>query len=93
MRRLVTSQKLVFVRWIDSGYHINEGWKPVIDSVRGFRFSEMECESAGLLAFEDDDFIALTTTYNDATKESFGLQIIARRNILQYEVLYDPSSQ
>lgn len=85
-----TNQKMVFIRWIDSGYNINEGWKPVMDSIKSFKFSEMECETAGFLAYEDEDFIAVTGTFNEATGESFGLQIIARKNVVQYEVIYAP---
>lgn len=75
------------VTWVDSGFHISDGWKPVVDTLSDFHFDDMRVTSAGYLIYEDDDMIALTTTYNEKTESAFGLQLIAKSNITKREVI------
>ncbi len=73
--------------WVDSGFHISDGWRPVIESLSHFKYDDMKVESAGYVVYEDEDMVALTATYSAVTESAFGLQLIAKSNILKREVV------
>lgn len=75
------------VEWIDSGFHISDGWQPVVEALADFKMDDMRVLSAGYVVYEDDDMLALTTTYSEQTGSAFGLQLIAKSNITKREVL------
>lgn len=81
------------IRWVDSGFHITDGWRPVMETMADFKFDNMQCESAGYVVYEDEYVIALTTTWNEETESAFGLQLIAKQNILSREVILHAPSE
>lgn len=81
------------IDWIDSGFHVHEGWTPVIDALSDFKFDDMLVHSAGIFAYEDDDMVGLTSSLNEKSESVFGLQLIAKSNIRLREVLYDSEAQ
>lgn len=81
-----------YIQWRDSGFHISDGWQPVVEALADFKFDDMLIDSSGLLVYEDDDVVALTTSLASGTDSAFGLQIIAKSNITRHEVFNVPSS-
>lgn len=75
------------VIWIDSGFQISDGWTPVVSALSDFKFDDMQVITAGIVVYEDDDMLGLSTSYNPKSESFFGLQLIAKKNILLREVL------
>jgi hypothetical protein len=77
------------VIWLDSGFHISEGWRPVMETLADFRYDDMKVISAGIVVYEDDEIIGISATYSFQTEAAYGLQLIAKSNIISREVLAD----
>jgi len=67
--------------------HIDEHWQPVASMMKNWKLDDMMVESAGMLAYEDDDVVGLSHSYSKNEDSHVGLMIIAKANILTREVL------
>lgn len=77
------------IQWLDSGMELGDGWKPVAELLKDWKFDDGKTISAGVLAYEDDDVVGLSHTFSPGTDSFLSLILIAKKNILTREVLLD----
>jgi hypothetical protein len=73
--------------WVDSGFYITDEWKPVVEALSKFKYDDMKVLTAGFVVYEDDNVVAISHSVSESTESTFGLQLIAKSNILKREVL------
>lgn len=73
----MTSNRMVHVRWLDSGLSYTDGWK-TFDEIKSVA-KLAHVDTVGFLFYEDEEtlYIALSVHENSA----YGVQLIARANI------------
>lgn len=81
------------ITWLDSGMEVGDGWKPIAGLMRDWKFDDMTCVSVGVLAYEDDDVVGLACTYSPGTDAYLSVSLIAKKNILNREVIIDELDQ
>ena len=64
-----------------------------MEVMANFNYDDMEVVSAGLNVYEDDHVVALTTSFSAPTEASYGMQLIAKSNIISREVLLHAKNQ
>lgn len=76
--------RVSFVRWLDSGSHLDfdRGWKGLSDYVVRASLDNMVAESVGFVMHEDEDVLLLGQTRDTAGQSYVGAQAIAKQNIL-----------
>jgi hypothetical protein len=79
--------KVVKVKWLDSGMHISDGWQPLLDAMGNFQMTDLHVTTVGILADENDEVLIVGLSQNEPNGHWFGLQIIVKQNVLEYEVL------
>lgn len=76
------------IEWLDSGMEVGDGWKPIKHLLDDWKHDDMNVISAGLVAYEDDDVVGLSHSYSPSNDTSLSLILIAKKNIIEREVLY-----
>lgn len=80
--------KIERITWIDSGMNIDEHWSPVKEMMANWKIDNMRVESAGILAYEDDDVVGLSHSRSPGTDANIGMMLIYKPNIRLREVLF-----
>lgn len=67
-----------FVRWLDSGTHLSDGWMS-LDIVRQQAPASLQVvETVGHVIHEDDEVLVLGLSIDEANATVFGAQVIAK---------------
>lgn len=70
-----------YVRWLDSGTHLHDGWMQLEVVQQQAKACLQEVETVGHVVFEDDEVIVLGLSIDEANNTVFGAQVIAKQNI------------
>jgi hypothetical protein len=77
----------VYIKWLDSGLFIADGWEPVAQVLPKARLTGMTCTTIGHLVHEDDEVVVVGLSHDESNEAIYGAQVIARRNVLEFKYL------
>ncbi len=77
----------VRIQWIDSGMHVDKGWKSLEDYKTDINISKATVETVGILMHEDEDSLMVGLSYDPTHDAWYGAQWVLKPNIVSVEYL------
>ena len=72
-----------YVRWLDSGTHLSDGWMQ-LDVVRQQAKASLQyVDTVGFVVHEDEEVVVLGLSHDAVHDTVYGAQVIAKANIVE----------
>lgn len=81
------NHEVIYVRWVDSGMHLDHGWASREDYTARAGTDRLEVESVGFLMDENDEVIVLGQCFDASGNLWNGAQLIHKPSIIERTAL------